>query len=355
MSESKLTQRLENLSGKEVGSLFSSIGKIDEFKGWWRGAAHLSPQILNRLKRNVVITSAGASTRIEGSAMSDKEVERLLRGLKITRLKDRDSQEVVGYAELLGIVFDQYRHMKFNEGLILQFHSLLLKYSQKDRFHKGQYKNKPNQVILLGPGGEQTVMFNPTAPHLTPTEMRSLVEWTRENLAKDHFHPLVVIANFILEFLAIHPFEDGNGRLSRILANLLLLQAGYAYAPYASLEKIVEDNKTQYYLTLRQSQENIASPNANVAPWLRFFLDTLCTQIETLRKLLEAKPSETLLSENQIKVLRLFDQYEEVALRLVTKRFRIPVPTAKQTLNRLVELRLLQRIGLGRATRYRRI
>lgn len=355
MDKNWLTRRLENISGKDMAGLLSSIAKIDEFKGWWKGAAHLSPQILNRLKRSVIITSAGASTRIEGSELSDKEVEQLLRGLKVTKLKDRDSQEVAGYAELLGMVFDDYRHMKFNEGLILQFHGLLLQFSHKDLAHKGKYKSKPNKVMLFGPSGEQTLLFDPTPPHLAPFETRELVEWTREKLASDAFHPLLVIGNSILEFLAIHPFEDGNGRLSRILTNLLLLQADYAYMPYASLEKIVEDNKTQYYLALRYSQKEIKSPRCDPAPWLRFFVNTLVSQIEALKQLLATKPLQTMLSANQNKVMNLFDRNGEISVQVITEELIIPIPTIKQVLSRLVDLKLIERIGLGRASRYRKV
>ncbi|MBI4064337.1 MAG: Fic family protein [Elusimicrobia bacterium] len=354
MIKDRLTKRLENISGKEAAALFAKIAKMDEFKGWWKGAAALSPQILNRLKQSVVVTSSGASTRIEGSRLSDKEVERLLRGLKMSKLKDRDSQEVASYAELLRIVFESYRSMKFNEGLILQFHSLVLKYSEKDQRHRGKYKDKPNKVLAHGKG-RQSVVFEPTPPHLTPLETRELVDWTQEQLINSSFHPLLIIANFVLEFLAIHPFEDGNGRLSRILTNLLLLRSGYAYVPYASLDKITEDRKTEYYVALRRSQKEIRSPKANIAPWLHFFLDILLIQIEILQEFLKERPVEKMLSENQLNALKLFERYEEISAKTVARDLKIPHPTARQILERLLTLKLIERVGLGRATRYRKI
>ena len=350
----RLTQRLQNMPGRDLSSILMKIARIDEFKGWWRGTSTLNPQALGRLKRSIVITSTGASTRIEGSTLSDKDVEKLLKGLKTSKLKDRDSQEVAGYAEVLQTVFDSYRDIPFTEGVILQFHSQLLKYSNKDKQQRGKYKSTPNKVVAFDRAGGQTVLFNPTEPHLAPMEMRELIEWTREQLKGNEFHPILVIANFIVEFLAIHPFHDGNGRLSRILTNLLLAKAGYAYMPYASLEKIIEDHKTEYYIALRTAQKDGKSLKAQMAHWVQFFIDTMVRQIEVLKSFLEKIPIDSLLSPNQQETLALFDSNEEISTKLVVEELAIPVVTAKQVLNRLRELKLIRRLGAGRMTRYQR-
>ncbi len=348
----RLSKRLHSLSNRELSLILTKIAKVDEFKGWWKGASRLSPQILGRLKRSIVVTSAGASTRIEGSQLSDKEVEKLLSGLRVNKLKDRDSQEVAGYAEVLRVVFDSYRDIAFSEGVILQFHRELLKYSTKDENLRGQYKRSPNKVVAFDEAGGENVLFNPTEPHLTPSKMRELVEWTKEQLAAEEFHPLLVIANFILEFLAIHPFHDGNGRLSRILTNLLLAQAGYAYVPYASLEKIIEDHKVEYYLALREGQKDIKSETAKVAKWILFFVETMIRQTEVLSDFLKGTPDSKILSPNQQRTMKLFDQHEEITNKMVAEELKIPAVSAKQILNRLIELTLIERLGAGRATRY---
>lgn len=349
-----LTKRLQNIPGKELSSVFAKIAKIDEFKGWWRGTSTLNPQALGRLKRSIVITSTGASTRIEGSTLSDKEVEKLLKGLKTTKLKDRDSQEVAGYAEVLQMVFDSYKDIPFSEGVILQFHSTLLKHSAKDRHQRGKYKSSPNKVVAFDRAGGQTVLFSPTEPHLTPAEMRALIEWTRAALKGEDFHPLLVIANFIVEFLAIHPFHDGNGRLSRILTNLMLAKAGYTYIPYASLEKIIEGHKTEYYIALRTAQKDGKSPRAAMARWVHFFVDVMVRQIDVLKGFLEASPTEALLSPKQERALALFEEHPELSTGLVADELSIPPVSAKQVLNRLLELKLIKRFGAGRTTRYRK-
>ena len=351
--KNRLNQRLGQLTTKDVTQLLSKISKIEEFKGWWKGTTTLNPQALGRLKKSIVVTSTGASTRIEGSQLADKDVERLLKGLRVSKLKDRDSQEVAGYADVIQQVFDSYRGMSFSEGLILQLHGMLLKYSEKDKHRRGVYKTSPNRVVAFDKEGHENALFEPTPPHLTASEMRELLEWTRTQLKGEDHHPILVIALFVLEFLAIHPFHDGNGRLSRVLTNLLLAQAGYVYMPYASLEKIIEDHKVEYYLALRDGQKDIKSPKADASRWLHFFVDCMVRQIEVLKEFLAgASSKEELLSENQQRVLKLFDKYEEVTTRLVAEKLKLSPVTAKQVLGRLLELKLIQRQGAGRSVRY---
>jgi len=348
-----LTERLDNISGKDLKSIISKISKIDEFKGFWKVGPVSDRQALGRLKRSIVVTSTGASTRIEGGHLSDKDVEKLLRGLRVSKkLTDRDSQEVAGYAEVLQTVFDSYRDIPFTEGVILQFHDQLLQYSEKDQKRKGKYKSAPNKVVAFDKAGGETILFNPTEPHLTPSEMRELIEWTKSQLQNRETHPLFVIANFIVEFLAIHPFHDGNGRLSRILTNLLLLHAEYTYMPYASLEKIIEDHKVEYYIALRTAQKDGKSPKAEIARWIHFFLDVMVRQIEGLQGFLRSAPKEALLSPNQQKTLTLLDKHDEISTKLIAARLKIPTVSAKQILNRLLELKLVKRVGMGRTTRY---
>ena len=243
-------------TGKKKTDFDKRTRQLDEFKGFWKGHLNISPQILHRLKKFALITSTGASTRIEGSYLSDEEVKKLLAGLKIQKLTDRSRQEVAGYAELTKLIFDNHKHLKWNENEIKHFHKILLKYSEKDKHHHGEYKKSSNAVVARDEDGNESIIFNPTSPHLTPKEMKELVEFTKENLKTKELHPLILIGHFVGEFLAIHPFQDGNGRLSRVLTNLLLLQEGYSYVQYVSLEKIIEDWKEQYYVALRESQKN---------------------------------------------------------------------------------------------------
>ena len=235
--------------------ILNKIAKIDEFKGLWKGNLNLSPQILNRLKKSVIITSTGASTRIEGAKMTDEEVACLLLGLKSRLPKNRDEEENAGYADLIGRIFDNYKTLKITEGQILQFHSMMLKFSKKDKRHRGKYKDKDNIVVAKNKDGRQATLFKPTPPYLVKKEMDDIIYWTCQEFGKKEMHPILVVANFIFEFLAIHPFDDGNGRLSRALTNLLLLKQGYSYCAYVSLEEIIEDHQADYYIALRTTQK----------------------------------------------------------------------------------------------------
>jgi len=349
---SKFSKRLDNIPAE----IILKIAKIDELKGSWVTGAQLSPQALGRLKRSVLITSTGASTRIEGVQLTDEDIEKVMRGINIQKFADRDTQEVKGYYELLENIFNSWGSLKFSESSIKHFHKELLKYSDKDQGHLGGYKFGENKVVTYDHEGKEVgVIFNPTSPHLTPKEMMELVESTNFLLAEKKYHSLLVIANFLVEFLAIHPFQDGNGRISRVLTNLLLLQSGYLYMPYVSHEKLVEDNKTEYYLALRRSQKTFHSKKEDITPWLDFFFTMLLKQSQSAIDLLSKENIEKLLSEKQLTVWKFFQQVEVVGTGEIATGTNIPRPTVKQTLEVLLKLKKIERIGQGRSARYKKI
>ncbi|MBI5676335.1 MAG: Fic family protein [Nitrospirae bacterium] len=336
--------------------ILQKITQIDEFKGLWKGGLRLSPQTLGRLKRSVLITSTGASTRIEGSKMSDDEVARLIQGLKSTPPKGRDAQEVAGYADLLGRIFDHWKTLKITEGQILHFHKILLNFSEKDKTHKGKYKTSDNKVVMRKEDGEEIVIFEPTPPYLTKKEMDDAIFWLNEEIERKETHSLILIANFIFEFLAVHPFRDGNGRLSRALTTLLLLKAGYTYVPYVSLDEIIEERKIDYYLALRKTQSRHKTKNEDITPWLIFFLDALLEQIKRAKGIMEKDQPEKLLSEKQLAIYQLF-QADTLSVSEISRQLKnsIPMATIKQALSRLVGLKMIERIGMGRGVRYRKL
>ena len=255
----------------------------------------------------MLITSTGASTRIEGAKLSDSDVEDLMRGISMQKFKDRDIQEVKGYFELLKNVFDSWQSIKLNEGTIKHFHQEILKYVEKDSFHKGQYKVTENKVQMVDVKGNIVgTIFDTTPVYLTPIEMQELVEWTIKAIKEQKYHPLLIVANFVVEFLKIHPFRDGNGRISRILTNLLMLQAGYLYMPYISHEKLIEEKKQEYYVALRKTQitlrqaqgKTLKSEKPDIVPWLNFFLNIILDQSKQAVELLTADNVEKLSQEN---------------------------------------------------------
>jgi len=337
-------------------SIWSKIAQIDELKGRWVGAANLNPYILQRLKRSVLITSTGASTRIEGSQMRDEDIEKMLRGISIQTFSDRDKQEVQGYYELLQNIFDSWKNLSFNEGTIKHFHQELLRYVAKDIYHRGEYKHNENKVEMINEKGQSIgILFDTTPAYLTPKEMQEVVEWTQKSLIDKKSHPLLIIGNFIVEFLNIHPFTDGNGRLSRILTNLLLLKAGYLFMPYVSHEKLIEDNKPEYYLALRKSQKTFKTKSPNITAWLDFFLTILLKQSQIAIDLLSHESIEKLLSPNQLKVWEYLHDGKEATPGEIAQKSGVARSTVSQALNKLLELKKVERIGFGSTTRYRKI
>lgn len=350
MIENRLDKRI-----KLTNKILLRIAEIDELKGKWNGSLSLNPRILGQLRRSVIITSTGSSTRIEGSKMTDNEVDRFLRGLNQKTPKGRDEEEVAGYANLLGRIFDNYDSLKITEGGIFQLHNIMLEFSKKDELHRGKYKTKDNTVAIVENGKVKEVLFNPTPPWLVKKEMDDVFFWLKENLEKKDIHPLVIIANFIFEFLAIHPFEDGNGRLSRALINLMLLQQRYAFVPYVSLEEIIESRQSEYYISLRQTQKNHKTDSENIEPWLLFFLDCALEQTKQALKLIEGNDPSKLLSEMQNQIYNQFVSDGELSVSEAQNKTGIALSTVKQALSRLVEHRLIERFGQGRSTRYKKV
>jgi len=335
---------------------YKLIDEIDLLKSKWVSGAKLDPQVLGKLKKSVLITSTGASTRIEGSELSDEDVERVMRGLSIQKFKNRDKQEVQGYFEILTNVFEAYKSIPFSESTIKFFHRELLKYTEKDTAHRGNYKSTDNKVAMVNAEGELTqILFDTTSAYLTPKETQELVEWTQNAFLEKKFHPLIIIGNFIVEFLLIHHFADGNGRLSRILSNLLLLQHGYEYMPYMSQEKLIEDNKPEYYVALRQSQKTFRTDTENIIPWLSFFLKIILEQSKRAIQLLSKEEVGKLLSSQQQIIWDFISKAgTEIAPLEISKNTNIPRPTINQALIKLLRLKWIEKIGLGRGTRYKR-
>ncbi|MGO9574768.1 MAG: Fic family protein [Terriglobales bacterium] len=264
------------------------IAELDEFKGAWRALGTLAPDRLSALRRVATIESIGSSTRIEGSKLSDREVEKLLSSIEVKSFDTRDAQEVAGYAETMELIFQSWKEIALTENHVKQLHRDLLKYSEKDAHHRGEYKTQSNSVAAFDETGKEIgIVFETATPFDTPRLMTEALDWVREGMETRQLHPLLVTAIFIVVFLEIHPFQDGNGRLSRILTTLLLLRAGYAYVPYSSLESVIEHSKEGYYLALRQTQETIRTNVPNWQPWALFFLRALQQQMKQLARKVE--------------------------------------------------------------------
>ncbi|GAB6052850.1 Fic family protein [Magnetospira thiophila] len=339
---------------KITPAILKTIAEIDEFKGAWAALGRLAPERLDGLRHVATIESIGSSTRIEGARLSDREVDRLLSAIDIAAFASRDEQEVAGYAAVMETVFASHADIALSENHVKQLHRDLLQYAAKDERHRGAYKTLPNHVEAFGPDGKSMgVVFETASPFETPAQMEALIARTRALLEQGELHPLIVIAVFVVVFLAVHPFQDGNGRLSRVLTTLLLLRAGYGYVPFASLESVIEQTKDQYYRSLRRTQGTLRTDAPDWQPWLDYFLGALRTQ---KRRLEDKIKRERILLEKlpplSIQILDIVANRGRVTVAEGTEITGASRNTVKDHLKALTRDRHLQRHGAGRGTWY---
>lgn len=327
---------------------------VDSFKGNWESIELKHSKHLKELRKIATIESIGSSTRIEGATLTDEEVEKLLKSVKITKLTTREQQEVVGYYDALQVILDNYQDLELSERYIHQLHGILLKHSAKDQSHKGQYKTLSNQVVANYPDGTQRTIFRTTEPSLTAKEMEVLISWTKERVQQEDMHPVMIAAAFVYEFLSIHPYQDGNGRLSRLLTTLLLMQQGYEFVQYISFEHIIEERKEGYYRALMEGQKNRYQETEKIDQWILFFLDCLVTLIKRLEVKYEvySKLSKD-LNERQKSVLEFVKKQKKVRMSEVEEAFKSHSRnTLKKDMTYLVNEGLLIKTGERKGTRY---
>ena len=344
-----------NTSSLELtNEILSLIAEVDEFKGAWHAIGRIAPERLTSLKRVATIESIGSSTRIEGARLTDREIEKLLSNIEIRSFATRDEQEVAGYADVMETVFTNYEAIELTENHIKQLHRDLLKHSNKDERHRGEYKTLPNHVEAFDTDGTSLgVVFETASPFDTPRLMTELFERTQDNLKARDIHPLLTTAIFIVVFLEIHPFQDGNGRLSRILTTLLLLRAGYGYVPFSSLESVVEQTKEAYYLALSQTQRTIRTGTPNWRPWIEYFLRSLKQHKDNLgRKIERERIVLRTLPELSVHILEYVREHGRVTVADVVKLTGASRNTIKGHIRTLSKNGYLEKHGGGRGTWY---
>jgi Fic family protein len=334
--------------------LLALVAEIDEFKGAWRALGTLAPDRLSALRRVATIESIGSSTRIEGSRLSDRDVERLLGNLEIETFSSRDEQEVAGYAEVMETVFSAWVEIPIAGNYLCQLHRDLLRYSDKDEWHRGRYKTTSNSVAAFDEMGKQVgIVFETATPFETPRLVEELVTWFDKTIAERALHPLIVIGIFVVVFLEIHPFQDGNGRLSRVLTTLLLLQSGYAYVPYSSLESVIEQSKESYYLALRSTQGTIRTEAPNWLPWLLFFLKALHRQMQVLGAKVEREKMLLMnLPDLSIQILDVLKDRGRLSIGEAVAIAGANRNTLKPHFKNLLEKGLIELHGRGRGAWY---
>ncbi|MBT6843030.1 MAG: Fic family protein [Candidatus Melainabacteria bacterium] len=394
-------QRLDNVISLDLklqGLISSKLKNIDQFNlTWSEFELKESQEFLRELKELSTIQSIGSSTRIEGSKLQDDEIKTLIDNLDINKLKSRDEEEVSGYYEALDLIYENHENLFLSESYIKQLHAISLKYSSKDTRHRGDYKSLSNKVVAQYPDGSSRVVFDTTEPYLVAKEMTDLIDWSNERLSYSGIHSLMVIAVFVYEFLSIHPFQDGNGRLSRLLTNLLMMKSGYKFVQYISFEHVIEQRKKEYYQNLMEAQSqrftrhpakhgfasdvdinkvgtvrSASSANEeaegfhvncaareDLGMWMVYFLDCVENLISKLKTKLHTNDDHCLddsgvnLSSTQKQIYTLISTNKSSKVEDLMKVFpEITRPTIKYSLSRLVELGLISRHGRGRGTWY---
>ncbi|MCK5808837.1 Fic family protein [bacterium] len=334
--------------------ILNLISQIDLYKGKWNSIEKQENIYLKELRKIATIESIGSSTRIEGGTLTDKEIEELLKNVKITELKTRDQQEVIGYYDTLEVIYENYDDVKLSENHIKQLHQNLLKHSEKDIRHRGEYKSLSNKVVARYPKGVQKVIFNTTDVYLVKNEMSNLIDWTNSQFESKEIHPLIIIANFVYEFLSIHPFQDGNGRLSRLLTTLLLLQQDYLFIQYVSFENLIESTKKQYYQALMDGQKNRYEESENISEWMLYFFNKLSRLIQIIDSKYDLfKSKGGYLNERQKEIKSYLSENQPLKISDLAKRFAdININTIKKDLQYMKKEQIIRSIGKGKGTVY---
>lgn len=329
-------------------NLINVISEIDRFDSNWIAIERKEGKSLKELKSIATVRSVGASNRIEGNTMSDEEVDVLIKKIDITNLSDRDSQEVAGYFEVLDLISESYKNIRVTDSYIKSLHNILMKYSAKDDWHKGNFKVHSNAVEASFPDGTKQVIFKTTeAGFATEDAIRQLLNWYN---SETEVHALIKVASFVYEFLSIHPFQDGNGRLSRLITTLLLLQNGYKWIQYVSFEHEIENRKNEYYQVLRSCQ--VQRPNEDVTVWVQFFLNCVANiQIQLMTKL-EKGGVETQLSPKEKLIFTIIQNRPNIQSGEISEKLAIPAPTVKRILSELLNKELIEKHGSGRNVSY---
>lgn len=244
------------------------IAKIHEYKGRQELFVRQKKDKLETLVEIAKIQSTESSNKIEGIVSTNIRIKQLVQDK--TTPRNRDEKEIMGYRDVLNIIHENYEYIPITPNYILQLHKYLYQYANPD--FGGKFKSTQNYIVANLPNGENRTLFTPLSPVETPVAVQELCETFNRAMDIGEVEPLLLIINFIKDFLCIHPFNDGNGRMSRLLTTLLLYRSGFVVCKYISLEKKIENTKDNYYDALEQSSENWLEGKNDNAPFVKYML-----------------------------------------------------------------------------------
>lgn len=330
--------------------VLSLIASIYRYKGKQELYLKQKPEKLNKLIEIAKIQSTEASNEIEGIVTTSVRLKKLVEE-KITP-KNRNEQEIAGYRDVLNIIHENFDVIPISKNYILQMHEIM--YSHMNNPIAGQTKNVQNYISTNYPDGHTKILFTPLSPFETTEALDNICNEYNKVIGNLELEPLIAIPIFIHDFLCIHPFNDGNGRMSRLLTTLLLYRSGFYVGKYISLEALIAKNKQAYYESLREAEENWHEENEDVLPFLKYILGTILAAY----KAFEDRFS---IVEEKLPVVELVRKAISQKLGRFTKQDirelcpSISVSSIEGALRKLIAEGEIKREGIGRGTKYIRL
>lgn len=334
-----------------VPEIMNLVSKIHEFKGKQDLFVKAKPDILEAMRELSKIQSTGASNRIEGIFTSDLRLEELVS--KKSEPVNRDEAEIAGYREVLSTIHENYDYITLKSNVILHLHRDL--YSFHPSTNGGRYKNHNNVIEEVDQGGSHRIRFKPLSAFETPEAMEMLCSAYQDAINDERIDPLILISKFVLDFLSIHPFNDGNGRMSRLITLLLLYQQGYIVGKYISIELLIENTKESYYETLQESSIGWNENENNYLPFIKYYLSVFLKAYKEFSDRVEIVVVDKMGKSERVK--DLFDKkLGKLSKREISKIYPdISVTTIEKALSDLLKDGQIKNVGSGRGTAYIKI
>lgn len=328
--------------------IMNLISKIHEYKGKQELFIEAQPDVLNAMLEVARIQSTGASNRIEGIYTSDARLNELV--LQKAEPHNRNEQEIAGYREVLSTIHENYDYITPRPNVILQLHRDL--YSYNPTSIGGRWKNTDNVIEEVDSEGNRSVRFQPLPAYATAEAMEALCNEFLSAIDRSEIDSLLLISKFVLDFLSIHPFNDGNGRMSRLLTLLLLYREGYIVGKYISIEMIVEKTKESYYDTLKQSSFGWLEGKNNYAPFVRYYLGVILNAYKEFTSRVESVRNKNLTKAGRIREIFSNKVGEIAKSEIATLCPDISITTIEKTLSDLLKEDYIIKLGAGRNTTY---
>lgn len=326
----------------------ASLRAVGEYQGKQALFFQQAPETLRTLRQSAVIESTESSSRIEGVTLPAARLEHLMR--RTTDPRNRSEQEIAGYRDALSLIHESALQMRFTPPVIQQIHTTLYRYMPETG---GNWKASQNDITETAPDGSRRIRFAPTLPHLVPIQMEGLTNNYAAALNAGRLDGLILIPLAILDFLCIHPFRDGNGRVARLLTLMLLYQHDLQVGRYISIERIIEDSKETYYESLETSSQGWHDGEHDVLPWLEYFWGVLLRAYREFEERVQAVHTGHGAKTEQIRLAVLRRSQPFAISEIEQECSQVSRDLVRQVLRKMRDEGLIESTGLGRGAKWR--